>query len=109
MIGAVVWNGLFVRSVTADLYARLDQLPDWDSADCPALAREIVEAWERQSPWIELSVSYAVADRVSEQAAALSAAATAGDAFGFRTALALLRDALGDMQRLERFSFGNIL
>lgn len=109
MLGAVVWNGIFVRSVASDLYARLEDLPDWDDENCPAAAREIVELWESRSPWIELSVSYTVADRVSEQAVTLSAAAAAGDAFGFRAALALLRDAIGDMQRLERFSFANIL
>ena len=42
-------------------------------------------------------------------AAVLSACAACGDLFGYRSALALLQDAIGDVRRLEKISIENLL
>lgn len=91
------------------MISMLDALPDAEDEASPTAAREIVDFWEARADYVALSVSYNVTDRVSEQAVTLAACAACGDRHGYRTALALLRDAVGDMRRLEQFSIENLL
>ncbi|MBQ7347310.1 MAG: hypothetical protein IJW55_05075 [Clostridia bacterium] len=89
--------------------ALLDALPDAGDTHCAESAAKICDYWEARVDTVGLSVGYTVVDRVSEQAATVLACANCGDLYGLRTAVALLRDALGDMRRLEEFSIGNLL
>lgn len=104
-----IWgNYHYINSVANELDARLDALPDISSPDCNSEARALLSYWEEQMDFVGLSVSYPVVDRLNEQAVALLAATECGDLYGYRSALALLRDAVGDMRRLEKFSIGNL-
>ena len=109
MLICVVWNYIYINEVFAEMNRLLDALPSVNSPDCEARAAAICDYWESRVDTVGLSVGYTVVDRVSEQAATLQACAACGDAYGFSTALALLRDALGDLRRLESFSIGNLL
>lgn len=87
----------------------LDELPDMDDEDCLSAAMEIFSYWESHVDTVGLSVEFITVDRVSEQITTLLACAECGDLYGFRTSIALLRDAIGDMHRLETFSIENLL
>ena len=108
LLGAIVCNYCFINRVADRLEGALDAMPDVGSADCVEATRAFLSEWEDSVDVIGLSVSYPIVDRVSEQAITLVACAECGDLYGFRTALALLRDAVGDMRRLEQFSLENL-
>lgn len=109
MLICVVWNYIYINEVFDEMNRLLDELPDVNSPDCRAHATAICDYWESRVDTVGLSVCYTTVDRVSEQAATLQACAARGDVYGFSTAVALLRDAIGDMRRLEDFSIGNLL
>ena len=109
MLSGIVWNAIYINNVADRMNEMLSALPDVGNDDCSGAAQEIADYWEKNSLYVGLSVSYTVADRVSEQAATLCACAECNDLFGYRTALALLRDAVGDMRRLEQFSLENLM
>ena len=56
-----------------------------------------------------LSVSFPVQDRVREHFAAVRAYGAAGSSADYAAALAVLREALRDLDRLERFPARNVL
>ena len=102
-------NYIYINEVSDTLYQRIETIPSIDDPTCINAAKELCSYWESHVDTVGLSVGYTVVDRVSEQSVALAACAACKDFYGFQTALALLRDAIGDMRRLEQFSIGNLL
>jgi len=109
MLFCVIGNYIYINEVSAQMDRLLEDLPRLDSPDCEARAAEICDYWASHVDTVGLSVCYTTVDRVSEQSAILQSCAAHGDVYGFFTALTLLRDAVGDMRRLEDFSIGNLL
>ncbi len=104
LLALIVFNVLYINKVETDMENRLDALPDWNSPTLLSSVNELRDFWERQYPLVGLSTRYTLTDRVSEHAATLVACVECGDLFGYRTALALLSDAIDDISRTERFS-----
>ena len=109
LLSGVLINHLYIKDVFAHMSAEIDALPDVGDADCPAAVQDLASYWDRQIDLVSLSVSYPIVDRICEHVATLLACAECNDLFGYRTALALLRDALGDMMRFEAPSIGTLL
>ena len=109
MLLAVVGNFYYVNGTADRLLSLIDALPDAPDEASLTAAEELQAFWREHTNSIGFSVGYTVLDRVSEQAVALVTAAEYRDFFGYRNAIALLRDAVGDLRRLERFSWGNLL
>jgi hypothetical protein len=109
MLGTVTVNHIYIKEVFYKMETALDELPDVFAADCLEKAIALENYWEKQVDPVSLSVSYTIVDRVCEYAATLVACAECGDLYGYRTALALLRDAIGDMMRFEAPSIGALL
>lgn len=109
MIGGIVWNALYINKEVTRISSRLGELPDRPGENAAEMARAIALDWEKSSRIIGLSVGVAVMDRVGEGLAQLTAAAQCGDYYGYREALALLFDIVGDLSRLERFEIGNLI
>ncbi|MBR2481659.1 MAG: hypothetical protein IKB58_02230 [Oscillospiraceae bacterium] len=109
LLGGVAGNYIYINDVFTRMNASLDRLPDLDSPDCEAACAALLEAWKKHTDTVGLSVCFNIVDRVSEQAETLRVCAACGDRFGFEVARSLLRDALEDMRRLERFSIENLL
>ena len=105
----VTVNYIYINEVCDTLIEQLEVLPDIKDDACAEAAKRLGDYWNEQVDYAGLSASYVITDRISEQTETLIACAECGDLFGFRTALALLRDAVGDLRRLESFSIGNIL
>ena len=109
MLGGIVFNAIYINKVTTRLQNALEELPDISSPDCTKQAREVLAYWEKHEPYVGLSVSFTMIDRLTEQAILLAACAECEDVFGFQSALALLRDCVQDVRRLEQFSIANLL
>lgn len=104
----VTVNYIYINEVCDTLIEQIETLPDVNDDDCLASVKRIADYWNERVDYAGLSASYVITDRISEQSETLVACAECGDLYGFRTALALLRDAVGDLRRLESFSIGNI-
>lgn len=109
MLCGITCNAIYINKVANQMNQLVSALPDIGEEGCLEQALNIQQYWEQNASYVGLSVSYLITDRVSEQASVLSACAACNDFYGFRTALALLQDAIGDMRRLERFSIENLL
>ena len=109
MLAGVVANHIYIKEVFQTMTDALSALPDINAPDCKEQAARLAEYWERQSELVSLSVSYTTVDRINEQMAVLLACAEQGDLFGYRSAHALLLDAVGDMMRFEKPTYGALL
>ncbi len=109
MLGGIVLNAIYINKVTTHLQTALDELPDILSPDCRERAQELLKYWEKHEPYVCLSVSFTMIDRLTEQAILLSSCAECGDVYGFQSALSLLKDCVRDVRRLEQFSVANLL
>lgn len=103
VVGTIVCNALYINKVANDLTEQLDAMPDIGDTRCAVAANRFYQFWIDKSDFIGLTVSYPILDRITEQAALLSATAQCRDFYGYRSALALLYDAIEDMRRLEDF------
>ena len=109
LLGGIACNFVYINRVADRMNECLENLPDIGDSSCVSAIQELLEYWDTQEDAVCLSVEFNTLDRVNEYAATLLACAECGDIYGYQTALALLRDAVGDMRRLERFSIGNLL
>ena len=109
LLVCIVLNNFYINRLADQMLEQLDALPCIDDPACISQAQTLLANWDEQVEYVRLSVGYTVVDRVCEQATTLLACAECGDFYGFQTALALLRDAIGDMRRLEVISISNIL
>ena len=109
LLGCIIFNNIYINRLADRILEQLEALPAIDDNTCIPQAQAILAEWDEQVEYVRLSVGYPVVDRVSEQATMLLACAECGDLYGFQSALALLRDAIGDMRRLEVISISNIL
>ena len=91
------------------LRTRADALPVIPDADTPGLLDGLETQFNRYETGLSLSVSFPILDRVREQIAAARAYAVSGSDTDYAAALAVLREALNDLDRLERFSVRNIM
>ena len=102
-------NHFHVNKTADALLDRLNDLPDVGEEGCADGVRKFCEDWERTMGTVEFSTGLTVVDRISEQAATLLACAECEDLYGYRTALALLRDAIEDMRLTEELSLRALL
>ncbi len=102
MGGGILANSLYINNVGKKAESMVEQLPEPNHPDCRAQAEALEQAWKKQAKIVHVSVNHTIVDRIGEQVATLVACAKCGDVYGFHTARALLLDALGDMQRLEK-------
>lgn len=109
LITGVTVNARQVKHVSTALSARIEALPDADAADCADAVRDLNDYWLTHVEWLEFSAGYTIVDRITEQAATLLACAECGDLYGYRTALALLLDAVEDLARTEQLTVGTVL
>lgn len=106
----IVLNCIYINNVANKIENDLETLANNPiDENCIRQAKSILEYWKKNVEFVEVSVAYSIADRVSEQAVTLVACAEAGDLYGFRTAYVLLRDAIEDMRRLEKLRWKTFL
>lgn len=105
---AVGVNAVFVRRSVAELTRLADALPPTPDGTVAGRLEELARAFARRETALSVSVSFPLLDRVKEQITTARAYAEADSAAEYTAAVALLREALQDMARLEHFSARNI-
>lgn len=105
---AVGVNAAFVRRSVAELTRLADALPPTPDGTVSDRLDELAQVFERRETALSVSVSFPLLDRVREQITAVRAYAEAGSVAEYTAAVALLRDAIRDMARLEHISARNI-
>ena len=109
MLLGIVWNCIYIDEVTSTMDRLLDRLPSIGEENCVREIEAMREYWNSRADTIGLTVAFPIVDRINEQTEALLTCAQVGDVYGFAVARALLRDAIEDARRLERFSIANLL
>lgn len=109
LVSSTVGNCIYINEVSDQLLFQIDAIPHPDADDCCARISALIDFWEQNFDTVCLSVSYTVADRISEQAQTLLSCARIGDLYGFYQSLTLLRDAVEDMRRMEDLSVVSLL
>ena len=105
----VTVNAVFVGNTVEELTGRVRALPAIpDPAETPEEIAAIRDLLSSKEPLLGLSVSYAVMNKVTEALYGLEAAARAGDVYQYGESLALLRDLVEDIGRLERVEIKNL-
>jgi hypothetical protein len=104
MLAVMIANALYINNVTNSLLGMLEELPSPQEEACLAAVLEVQKKWESHAGVIRLSAGYSAWDRVAEQLELTLTCLRGGDLFGYRSALALLRDALEDLRRHEKLT-----
>lgn len=104
MLAAIVGNVLYINKVETRINRMLDALPPFGDSACEEATRDMEAYWQKNLSFVVISVNYSTADRVSEHLAALVACSESGDRYGYYTSIALIRDAVGDITRMERLA-----
>lgn len=104
LIVFVVLNAVYINKVANRMLDAVSALPPIADETAVSAAASLREDWLRVTPFVDLTVSYLLSDRVCEQTALLVSCAETGDVYGYASARAILSDALEDMRRTELFS-----
>lgn len=110
IVGAVWGNAVYVCHATEALLAELDALPAVPNpGETPAAVAAVRENFERRSPLLGITVSHSVLDRVRESLVLLETQARTDAPADYASTLALLRELVREIARLEKLSATNIL
>ncbi len=108
MFSAAGVNFIYVNHVADTMEKMTENLPSITEPSCVEKTTELCEEWEKNAPFVGLTVGFLTVDKLTEQTLTLLSCAESGDVYGYHTALAILKDAIDDMHRLEKFSVENL-
>lgn len=110
VVAVVVCNALFVRRAEESLLKELEALPPVpDPTTTPADVAALRERLDGLEGILGLSVGYVTLDKAQETLRTLEVWAAAGEAEEYAVGIALLRELLEDIGRLERLSVKNLM
>ena len=102
MILAATANFIYVNRLADAMTEIAETLPSVDDPICVEKADELCKIWEKHSPIVGLTVGFLTVDKLSEYCQMLRSCAEIGDVYGYYSTLALLKDSIDDMRRLEK-------
>ena len=108
MLLAATLNFVYVNRVADEMTALTDALPSINHPDCVKKTDELCKKWERNAPFVGLTVGFLTVDKLSEHCETLRSCAAVGDVYGYHAALTLLQDSIDDVRRLEKFEIENL-
>ncbi len=108
MLLAATANFIYINRVADDLAEMADALPSPNDSTCAEKVAALCKKWERNAPFVGLTVGFLTVDKFSEHCQTLRSCAEVGDVYGYHAALPLLQDSIDDVRRLEQFSVGNL-
>lgn len=109
ILAFVAGNALFVHHTVSSLRDKVESLPSIPDAYVPGQLDELSDLFSSHETGLSLSVSFPILDRVREQIVTARAYAVMGKEADYTAALAVLKDVIRDLDRLERFSARNIM
>ena len=107
LVGVILLNAGYVRSVTSKMCDELQDLPRCNQAS--DLAQAIRSHWDDKKSLLELSVAATDMNDVENQLTALCVAAKSENEEAFEQARALCLLAMARIRDLDRFRFLHIL
>ena len=109
MLAAIGTNFSYINSLTEMLLEKIDLLSFSEFEHTQNLLKEIRNRFDKERGIILLSISYTTVNKVSDSIDSTIAYLSAHDEPGFENAKAILKNAVRDLSRLDRFSPDNIL
>ncbi len=103
MIAASATNYIYVKSTFKIIDSEIDSLPD-DLALCAEELPKILDLWEERRNFLEITLSKPELEQVSGIFEEAIIAASCGNATDYKTSMARLRRAIGDIKDLESIS-----
>lgn len=108
MLLAATLNFVYVNRVADEMTALTDALPSPTDSACVEKSDALCKKWEKNAPFVGLTVGFLTVDKLSEHCETLLSCAEVGDVYGYYAALTLLKDSIDDVRRLEKFSIENL-
>lgn len=107
LLGAAA-NFIYVNRVADEMVEFIDSIPDVGEPLCVEKTDELCRKWEKNAPIVGLTVGFLTVDKLSEHCQTLRSCAEVGDVYGYYATLALLKDSIDDVRRLEQFEIENL-
>lgn len=108
MILAATANYIYVNHLANEMTEMATSLPSVHDEACVEQIDAMCEKWEKNAPFVGLTVGFLTVDKLSEYCQALRSCAEVGDVYGYHSTLTLLQDSIDDVRRLEQFSIENL-
>jgi hypothetical protein len=108
MILAATLNFIYVNRVADEMTALAASLPAPTDSACVEKSAALCKKWEKNAPFVGLTVGFLTVDKLSEHCETLLSCAEVGDVYGYYSTLSLLKDSIDDVRRLEKFSIENL-
>ena len=108
MVLAATANFIYVNRLADAMEELADAMPSPDEPMCVEKADELCQKWEKHAPIVGLTVGFLTVDKLSEHCETLRSCAEVGDVYGYYSTLALLKDSIDDVRRLEKFEIENL-
>ena len=108
MLLAATLNFVYVNRVADEMTALAASLPSPNDSTCVEKSAALCRKWEKNAPFVGLTVGFLTVDKLSEHCETLLSCAAVGDVYGYHAALSLLQDSIDDVRRLEKFEIENL-
>ena len=108
MLLAATANFIYINRTADALDELIEALPSINDSSCVEKTDALCKKWEEKAPIVGLTVGFLTVDKLSEHCQTLHSCAKVGDVYGYYATLALLKDSIEDVRRLEKFSVENL-
>ena len=108
MFLAATVNFIYVNRIADKMSVLADALPSINDPECVKKTDELCRTWEKNAPFVGLTVGFLTVDKLSEHCETLRSCAEVKDVYGYHVALTLLQDSIDDVRRLEQFKIENL-
>ncbi len=105
LIGIIIWNSIYIHRVCRELTEAAKELPAYEDG-ATALA-VLTEKWERESIYMELSVSHNSINKISDCLYEWKSAAKVGDEAEYERCRYLFLSIINQITRAEGVSISN--
>ncbi len=110
MIAIIAINIVYVNNTCDMIYKKalaIDESEIYSEETLKSII-ELGDTWERNRPFVEMSISHPNANRITELVASVRSYYESRDFSEFKNAKSLLVSVLSDICHLDRFNIGNI-
>ena len=105
LMGLIVWNSIYVHRTCQELTETASALPPYNTG-ADALAN-LTARWERESTYMELSVSHHSIDKINDCLHEWNSAVSVGDEVEYERCRHLFLSTISQILRVERITISN--
>jgi len=108
IIIGVVFNSIYVNSITSEMLTLIDKLPDAPDKNDISMLSDLQETWQKNFNFINLTINSDYTHEITVSLNALSSYIETESKTEYSAARAKLRDSVLRLQKNESFSICNI-